>query len=320
MDPGSEIATVRVVEDFDASGDAATLRASMKGMGTDEEPIIAVICNRANEQRQIISEEYTQAYGRHLLEDLKSELGGHFEDVIEALMKPLPEFLADEVHHAIDDLGTDEKTLVEILCTSSNDQLAKIAEAYEKKHEKPLPEAIEGDTSGDFKRLLVAMIAGGRDEGRWGDHELAVELAEKLYDAAEGKLGTNEEEFTRIMVQYSYPQLRLTFRESEKLSGKPFNEMIDDEFTGSMQKGLLAIYYSTVNRPAFFAQKLNDALGGMGTSDRDLIRALVSRSEIDLGNVRDEYEAMFERSLVDHIDSDTHGKYKRALMAVITEP
>lgn len=319
MDPGSEKATVRVVEDFDASSDAATLRESMKGLGTDEEPICAVVCNRANEQRLIIAEEYTQAYGRHLLEDLKSELGGHLEDVIEALMKPLPEYLADEINHAIDGLGSDEKTLVEILCTRSNDQLAKIAEAYEAKYEKPLSEAIEGDTSGNFKRLLVAMIAGGRDEGRWGDHELAVELAEKLYDAGEGKLGTNEEEFTRIMVQYSYPQLRLTFRESEKLSGKPFNEMVDDEFTGSMQKGLLAIYYSTVNRPAYFAQLLNDALGGVGTSDRPLIRILVSRSEIDLGNIRDEYEAMFERSLVDHIDGDCGGEYKRCLIAIVND-
>ena len=36
-----------------------------------------------------------------------------------------------------------------------------------------------------------------------------------------------------------------------------------------MQEGLLDIYYSTVNHPAYFAQKLNDALGGMGTSDGD---------------------------------------------------
>ena len=38
------------------------------------------------------------------------------------------------------------------------------------------------------------------------------------------------------MGQYSYKQFRLTFRESEKLSGKPFNEMIDDELTGSMEE------------------------------------------------------------------------------------
>jgi len=158
-----------------------------------------------------------------------------------------------------------------------------------------------------------------RDEGRWGDHDLAVELAEKLYDAGEAKLGTDEEEFTRIMVQYSYPQLRLTFRECEKLSGKPFSEMIDDEFTGSMQKGLLAIYQTAINRPAYFAQELHNALAGIGTTDRTLIRILVSRGEIDLANIRDEYEAMFERSLVDHIDSDCHGEYKRALMAIVND-
>ena len=98
------------------------------------------------------------------------------------------------------------------------------------------------------------------------------------------------------MGQYSYKQFRLTFSKSEKLSGKPFNEMIDDELTGSMQEETLEIYYSTVNHPVYFAQKLNDALGGMGTSHRDLIRILVSCPEIDLVNVRNEYELC----LIDH--------------------
>ena len=36
-----------------------------------------------------------------------------------------------------------------------------------------------------------------------------------------------------------------------------------------MQEGFLEIYYSTVNNQVYFAQKLNDALGGMGTSNGD---------------------------------------------------
>ena len=51
------------------------------------------------------------------------------------------------------------------------------------------------------------------------------------------------------------------------------------------------------NRPAFFASRLKRAMKGPGTNDKDLIRLLVSRAEIDLGNVKDEYLKMFGKPL-----------------------
>lgn len=47
-------------------------------------------------------------------------------------MKPPAEFLAREIHNAISGIGTNEKTLVEILCTSTNLQINDIKAAYEK--------------------------------------------------------------------------------------------------------------------------------------------------------------------------------------------
>lgn len=47
-------------------------------------------------------------------------------------MTPINEFLAKEVHHAISGIGTNEETLVEILCTASNSEIHCIKTAYEK--------------------------------------------------------------------------------------------------------------------------------------------------------------------------------------------
>lgn len=50
--------------------------------------------------------------------------------------------------------------------------------------------------------------------------------------------------------------------------------------------------------PAFFARRLFKAMDGIGTDDTTLIRIIVSRSEIDLGNIKDEFERMHDRTLL----------------------
>lgn len=49
---------------------------------------------------------------------------------------------------------------------------------------------------------------------------------------------------------------------------------------------------------AFFASRLFNAVKGMGTDDNTLIRVIVSRSEIDLGEIKQEFERMYDRTLL----------------------
>ena len=61
---------------------------------------------------------------------LKSELSGSFEKVMVALSLPVVDFMAKEMHEAMSGVGTNEITLMEVLCIGTNQEIREINVAY----------------------------------------------------------------------------------------------------------------------------------------------------------------------------------------------
>ncbi|KAJ1520227.1 hypothetical protein ONE63_004437 [Megalurothrips usitatus] len=310
--------TVKPAAGFNAAEDGAALRAAMKGFGTDEQAIIDILTARSNKQRQEIAHFFTTEYGRDLIEDLKSELGGHFEDVVVALVRPPADYLCKQLHKAMEGMGTNEHTLIEILCSRSNEDVQEIVNAYERLYDRPLAEHMCSETSGDFRRLLTLIVTGVRGSGV--DAGKAREQAEQLYGAGEGKLGTDEEVFNRILAHESFDQLRLIFEEYKNVSGRTIQQAVRDELGGELKEAISTIVDCVQNPAAYFAERLHKAIAGAGTDDETMIRIIVSRSEIDLADIKTEYERLYEKTLESAVKGECAGDYKRTLLALIGGP
>ncbi|GCB65476.1 hypothetical protein scyTo_0011876, partial [Scyliorhinus torazame] len=168
-------------------------------------------------------------------------------------------------------VGTDERALIEILTTRTNEEIQAINEAYREAYHKSLEDSLSSDTSGPFKRLLISLI------------QLIADYLE-LCGSTDDDSGSMESKFISILCMRSYRHLRRV--------------------------------RSIKNKPSFFAERLYKSMKGAGTDDRTLIRIMVSRSEIDLLNIRHEFKQMYDVSLYTFIEANTSGDYSKVLLAI----
>ncbi|XP_034961584.1 annexin A6 isoform X1 [Zootoca vivipara] len=306
--------SVKDYPDFDANQDAEALYNAMKGFGSDKEAILELITSRSNKQRNEICQAYKALYGKDLIADLKYELTGKFERLIVGLMRPLEYFDAKEIKDALKGIGTDEKCLIEILASRTNQQIRALVEAYKDAYERDLEEDVVADTSGHFKKMLIVLLQGTREEDDVVSEDLVQQDAQTLLDAGEAKWGTDEAEFIYILGSRSKQHLRLVFDEYLKISGKPLEVSMRGELSGDFEKLMLAVVKNMRSTAEYFADRLFKAMKGLGTRDNTLIRIMVSRSEIDMLDIREIFRTKYEKSLHHMIESDTSGEYKKALL------
>ncbi|XP_075622806.1 annexin A6 isoform X2 [Balearica regulorum gibbericeps] len=299
---------------FDANQDAEALYNAMKGFGSDKEAILDLITSRSNKQRVEICQVYKSLYGKDLIADLKYELTGKFERLIVSLMRPPAYSDAKEIKDAIAGIGTDEKCLIEILASRTNQEIHNLVAAYKDAYERDLEADVVGDTSGHFKKMLVVLLQGTREEDDVVSEDLVEQDAKDLLEAGELKWGTDEAQFIYILGRRSKQHLRLVFDEYLKISGKPIERSIRGELSGDFEKLMLAVVKCIRSTAEYFAERLYKAMKGLGTSDNTLIRIMVSRSEIDMLDIREVFRTKYEKSLYNMIKEDTSGEYKKALL------
>ena len=297
--------------------DCRALRAAMKGIGTDEAAIINILTSRPNAHRYMLKHRYKALLGRDLIKDLKDELSGNFEDVCIALLESPYELDCRSLYEAMARIGTNEATLIEIIATRPTHQLYQDKILFQQMYGKDLVRYVESETSGHFRKVLVAMLQCQRHEVDYpiNEQELRME-AQRLYSAGAGRWGTDESVFTQIFATRSPVEIAAIASFYQQIAGVDLYTSLKKEFSGNVEKLLKAIFYCSINPPEWFATRVRNSLEGTGTKDKQLIRIIVSRAEIDLRQIKQAYYKLYGRDMVTDIRNDTSGDYKRILTEI----
>ncbi|XP_034451308.1 annexin A3a [Hippoglossus hippoglossus] len=311
-----EGASIKSNPQFNAEEDAEALKDAMKGFGTKENVLVEILTQRSNKERQLISEAYETLTGETLVHDLKSETRRNMEDVLVALVSTPAEFDCHEVMRAMKGAGSKDCILIEIFASRTNEQIQALNDVYLKETENLLIQDLRDEVSGDFSKALLLLNEAKRDESVSVDREMAVEDAKALYEASEKKWGTDESKFIEILCGRSINQLRQTFVEYKKISEKTVQESIENEMTGELEELLVAIVKCVKSTPAYFAEELHKSMKGGGTDESTLCRIMVSRSEIDMLDIRKCFKEFNDYSLHSAIDSDVSGDYGDCMKAI----
>ncbi|XP_053558472.1 annexin A1 isoform X1 [Bombina bombina] len=301
---------------FNAVPDASSLEKAIKTKGVDEATIIDILTKRNNAQRQEIKAAYQTATGKPLDEALKKALSGNLEEVVLGLLQTPAEFDARALKNATKGLGTDEDTLIEILASRTNKEIREINRVYKEIFKNDLTKDITSDTSGDFRKALVALAKGDRSEDTRVNNELVDNDARALYEAGEKKKGTDAAVFIDILTTRSVPHLQKVFQRYQTYSKHDVNKVLTLEMKGDIERCLTAIVKCASSRAAFFAEKLYLSMKGSGTRDKELIRVMVTRSEVDMNEIKVQYKRLYAKSLRQAIIDDTKGDYETILLAL----
>eukprot|EP00045_Choanoeca_perplexa_P012065 m.130351 g.130351 ORF g.130351 m.130351 type:complete len:748 (+) comp15872_c0_seq1:360-2603(+) len=301
--------------DFNAEETVRGLYKAFKGIGCDRKAVCKLLLTISNKQRLEVKIAYKATYGKDLMAQIKSELGGNFKKLVVAAIREPAVFDAKTLRHAMKGLGTSEYVLLEVICTRSVAQLAAIKETYERLFDRDLEKDVMSETSGSVKRLLVSLLAGGRSQSTEVDHEKAKKEAGLLRQNV-ALWGRDESVLNQILCVRSPVQIRATLKEYETFTGQDLCVKLKRNLGSKLGTAYMTIIGCARNPARFFAEQIFKAFAGLGMDEEKIIRIFVSRSEVDMGTIAELYPAFAETSLKDEIHSEAKSDFRRGLNAL----
>ncbi|KAM6554496.1 hypothetical protein CsatB_015258 [Cannabis sativa] len=297
--------------------DCDNLHKAFQGWGTNEEAIISILAHRNTSQRNSIRQTYVETYGEDLMKALDSELSSDFGRAVQLWTLHPAERDALLAYEAVrKNTANGHYVLIEIACARSSHELFQVRENYHARFHKSLEEDVAYHTAGDFRKLLVPLVSAYRYDGAEVNMTLAHSEAKILHEKISEK-AYNHEEIIRILTTRSKAQLNATLTHYKNQFGNDINKDLKTD----PKEDYLALLRSTIKcltcPEKYFEKVVRFAIKGLGTDEEALTRVIVSRAEVDMKRVMEEYYKRNSVPLETDIKGDTSGDYKGMLLALI---
>ncbi|KAJ8493905.1 hypothetical protein OPV22_015626 [Ensete ventricosum] len=300
------------------------LTGAFSGLGVDESSLLSVITQwrKQPEKRQGFrsSSPFFKPHGSFerceddFVRSLKVEFARFKNITVLWAMHPW-ERDARWIHHVLHKAHP-FNIVVEIACTRSSDELLGARKAYHALFHHSIEEDVAYRVKENYCNLLVGLVSAYRYEGSRVDDDVAKSEAKALGHAIKSA-GTEDPvenyEVIRILTTRSKAHLKETFRHYNGLYGKS----IEQDFAGEsclgetvQCLGSSASYFSKVIDKAFREEADKNAKDA-------LTRVVVSRSDVDIEEIKAVYEQQHKAKLEDKIVKNTRGNYRDALLSLV---
>ncbi|VFV34675.1 annexin a13 [Lynx pardinus] len=129
--------------------------------GTDELAFNEVLAKRSHKQLRATFQAYQILINKDIEEAIEAETSGDVQKAYLTLVRCARDqegYFADRLYKSMKGAGTDEETLIHIIVTRAEVDLQGIKAKFQEKYQKSLSDMVCSDTSGDFQKLLVALL------------------------------------------------------------------------------------------------------------------------------------------------------------------
>lgn len=291
--------------------DASRLKSAFRGLGTDNKTVIEIIGNRSKEQLHAIAQAYHSKYGHSLEHDLKSETSFNFQNLLVGLLNHRTNLRRELLRYATKGAGTAERYLIDVLAPASNGEILDIYRV----DPKAIDMVLDDVTFGNFAKMIRILVKGQREENPIINDAEAASIADILYKAGEGRLGTDDSVFVDVFTRRSSAFLqRVNQFYQQKKKKHSLQVAIKKETSGHYKSLLMAL---SKPRYEFYADRLYKAMHGLGTDDRALIYIFSLLTKAELKQVAQIFQRKRGRSLESMIRGDTSGNYEKLLRELL---